>query len=178
MRAARSRVAQSWHHLQEETSSLPQLLTTLLTNDQTKDCLEKQLLGHGFFWGNSSCTLTIGDNPLLPQGLSKEQGEQSVPNMGQEEGDCCLLTRENLSGTLELLQPQLIDVQLEGRSSNHERLLFAMKLLLNNSKGPESRSPNSLHTEKTERLTREYSRDRKRDDCHSRGDTALCPAHS
>lgn len=93
--------------------------------------------------------------------------------MGQEEGGCCLLTREELSGTEDLLQPQLIDVQLEERSSNQEQLFFAMELLSDNTKGPESRNPNALHTEKTERPRREFLRDGKRDDCQSRG-TLLC----
>ena len=52
-------------------------------------------------------------------------------------------------------------------------LLLDVELLLENSKGPESRNLNSLHTEKTERLTREFLRDGKRDDCQSRG-TLLC----
>lgn len=93
--------------------------------------------------------------------------------MGQEEGGCCLLTREDLRGTVHVLQPPLINVQLEEGFANQEPLLLDVELLLENSKGPESRNLNSLHTEKTERLRREFLRDGKRDDSQSRG-TLLC----
>ena len=128
-------------------------------------------MGCRFFWRNLSCTGTLADSSLLLPALSKEWGEHTLPDVGPEgeEGSCCLLTRDDLSGRPEVLQPLCTDVQMKDRSSNHGHPFFAVELLLDHSKGPKSHNQDSLHREETERLTSVYRRDGKSEECQRRG---------
>ena len=159
--------------------SKPHSHATFITKSQRKGPLEKQLLGCGSFWRNSRCTPSFADNSLLLPAVSKEQGEHARPDMGREgEGGRCLLTGDDVGGRLEVLQPQHPDVQLEDRSSDRHRHFFAVELLLDRSKEPESRDQDSLHREKTERLTRVYFRGGKSHEHQEQGVTALRPPRS
>lgn len=128
-------------------------------------------MGCRFFWRNLSCTGTLADSSLLLPALSKEWGEHTLPDVGPEgeEGSCCLLTRDDLSGRPEVLQPLCTDVQMKDRSSNHGHPFFAVELLLDHSKGPKSDTQDSLHREETERLTSVYRRDGKSEECQRMG---------
>lgn len=166
--------------------SKPHSHATFITKSQREGPLEKQLLGCrwvglgcGSFWRNSRCTPSFADNSLLLPAVSKEQGEHARPDMGREgEGGRCLLTGDDVGGRLEVLQPQHPDVQLEDRSSDRHRHFFAVELLSDRSKEPESRDQDSLHREKTERLTRVYFRGGKSHEHQEQGGTALRPPRS
>ena len=102
---------------------------------------------------------------------------QPFPRSREAEGSCCLLlTRDNLCGERELLQPELVDGQLEDGSAHHKHLPCAKEMLSDHSEGPESRHHHTLQRKMTQRLTREYCRDGKVM-AVTAGDTAPCPPH-
>lgn len=70
---------------------------------------------------------------------------------GKVVAGCCLLTRDNNCGEHQLLQEELINVQVEVRSSNRVHIFIAVELLVDHSEGPKSWDQNTLPRKKTTR---------------------------